>query len=54
MPEIELKMLERKTPNKVEPGPGAYDIDAGAFGSAAKEVKSVFKSKSARELPLPI
>ena len=54
MPEIELKMLERKTPNKVEPGPGAYDIDAGAFGSAAKDVKSVFKSKSARELPLPI
>ena len=54
MPEMELKMIERKSPNKVEPGPGAYDIETGTFVSAAKEVKSVFKSKSARELPLPI
>jgi hypothetical protein len=54
MPEMELKMIERKSPNKVEPGPGAYDIDTAMFGSAVKEVKSVFKSKSARELPQPI
>jgi hypothetical protein len=54
MPEMELKMIERKSQNRAEPGPGAYDIETGAFGIASKEVKSVFKSKSARELPLPI
>ena len=54
MPEMELRMMERKSPSKVEPGPGAYDVESAAFGSEAKEVKSVFKSKSVRELPLPI
>jgi hypothetical protein len=53
MPEIDLKMHEKKNPIKEEPGPGSYDIERGAsFGNSAKEVKSVFKSKSARELPI--
>lgn len=51
---MELKMIERKSPNKQEPGPGTYDVDPGIFGSAPNDIKSVFKSKSTRELPLQI
>jgi hypothetical protein len=51
MPEMELKMLERKSPIREAPGPGTYDAVENANG--AKEIKSVFKSQSAREF-LPV
>ena len=41
LPEMELKMLERKSPNKEEPGPGTYNIE---IKNNTKEIKSVFKS----------